>query len=54
MKRPERKINPDNYDEHYTGYNQACKEWIAYIKSIGGRVECILLHKKGCQCENDE
>lgn len=32
MKKPEKKLNPNNYCEHYEGYNQACEDWERYHK----------------------
>ena len=57
MKRPKKKneftgILIDDIASHE--FNKACDRWEKYIRSIGGIVECMLLHEEGCQCQNDE
>lgn len=52
-------LGEDNFKEDIeyeraVGYNHCHEEYEKYIRSIGGIVECRLLHEEGCQCENDE
>ena len=58
MKRPEKKKIDITLHGCMTdgeeGYNQAIDEYEAYIKSLGSKIECAVLHEPGCQCENDE
>ncbi len=40
MEKPKKKLNLNNYDNHYTGYNQACNDWEAYHEQEISKLQC--------------